>query len=64
MSIDPENAARVQECRLDILVNVCNGEIPAGLAEAAKYGVWEYFCEREPHGFWEALEGRTGGLAP
>jgi len=56
---EPTDIEKIHEFGLDILVKFGFGNLHGEITAAAKYGIWEYFCETYPHGFWEVMQELT-----
>lgn len=62
VAILPEDVERVKQLSLDILVQLCAGELSGSILSAARYGVWSYVHSDErkllgaPAGYWEVVE--------
>ncbi len=54
---EPADIESVRGYGLDILIKIGFEDLRGDILSASKYGVWEYFYERSPHGFWEVVEG-------
>jgi hypothetical protein len=57
LSLSPADIEIIHRYALDLLIKVGFGELHGDILTSSKYGIWEYFGETEPHGFWEVMEG-------
>jgi hypothetical protein len=55
----PRDIDQIQGYSLDILIKFGFGELGDEILVAARYGVWSYAFEGNPHGFWEVVKGQT-----
>jgi hypothetical protein len=55
--LETADIEKIQGFGLDILVNSGIDNLQGEVTAAAKYGIWEYFCDTTPPGFWEAMRG-------
>ena len=56
--IDPMDIEKIRGYELDILVKIGFDTLQGEILTAAKYGVWAYQFEGDPHGFWEVIQAQ------
>ena len=57
--LEPADVEKLRSHDLDILVNIGFEHLQGDIFQTSKNGVWEYYCEQEPYGYWEVLKGIT-----
>jgi hypothetical protein len=50
---------QIRGYELDILIKIGFENLRGDILTAARYGVWSYHFEGNPHGFWEVVEGQS-----
>lgn len=56
--IEPSDIDEIREIGLDIFVKIGFGMLRGDILTASKYGVWTYWFEGYPPGFWEVVKGQ------
>jgi hypothetical protein len=56
---DASDIKQILGYNLDILIQIGFEELQGEILTAAKYGVWLYRFDGNPHGFWEVVEDQT-----